>query len=131
MDRIRDWLYLGSAADSANLPALQGAGVNAVLNVADDVADPNYWRRQMLCVKVGLSDDMSIPQWLIEQACQVLGVMRARGMRVLVHCRYGMRRAPIVATTYLSGAEGRACADVFEELRRLRPAIPAWEVLLT
>jgi hypothetical protein len=111
-------------------------GLQAIVNVQDDVPDPDlewsYWNRSTikeseLCRSLGvryihLAPDLVARQDSPEKRPQVidefLAVMdRPENYPVLIHCRAGLHRTGVLAAVYRMEYQGWSPAAAFRELR--------------
>lgn len=122
MTKIRENLYLGHEFD-AHMDAIAKNKITVSLNVANDLNDSIYPISKLICIKVGLSDDLTNPPELINLAQVTLKSLINQGHIVLVHCRAGMSRSPHILALYLAASEGVSYSKVWAELRKLRPEV--------
>ena len=116
------YLYLGSAADAANLDALKSHGITHVLNVADNVKNhhPTHFIYRNLMVK-DRNDDAGISR-VFSDAIDFVTEVQAHGGKVLVHCLMGQNRSASIALALLmSLPPGRTLRDSYALMLKLRP----------
>lgn len=100
-DFVTDRIAVGSGASALEVGALLDVGVEAVLNVANDLV----YNRPTDKILYGMSPLIDGPGnhvYDLVRASMILSdLLRARKGAVLVHCREGVSRSPIVVATYL------------------------------
>jgi protein-tyrosine phosphatase len=114
-------LYIGAAPDRRSTSALVRAGVSHVLDVRADVAQGRgSWPADVSVENCGLVEYAApTAETLAAIADKIAGLM-ASGTTVLVHCREGIQRAPMVACAALM-ATGWSLADAFRIVSARRP----------
>lgn len=123
MNKIRDNIYLGSWQPATKLEELKAHGITAILNVALDQNDPDYFNEGISTIKVGLGDcDYNKPH-IKELAVSILEKLLDAGEVVYVHCVAGASRSPYVVGKYLAKKEGKDLQTVMTELHTLRPEV--------
>lgn len=123
MNKIRENIYLGSWQPATNLQWLHSNRITAVLNVALDCEDPDFFNEGISNVKVGLGDcDYNKPH-MKELAVLALEKLLMAGEIVYVHCVAGASRSPYVVAKYLAKTEGSNLRDKTMELHTLRPEV--------
>lgn len=123
MNKIRENLYLGSWEPASNLAELQAHGITAVLNVALEQADPDFFNEGITSIKIGLGDCPFNKPHVKELAVSTLAALLDAGEVVFVHCVAGASRSPYVISKYLMKKENRTLDDVMTELVALRPQV--------
>lgn len=101
LDFVTDRIAIGSDASAMEVGALLDSGIEAVLNVANDV----FYNRPTAKILYGsarLIDGPGNHVYDLTRAAMILSsLLQAREGNVLVHCRAGVSRSPIVVATYL------------------------------
>lgn len=121
MNKIRDNIYLGSWQSATRLEELKANGITAVLNVALDIADPDFFNEGISTVKVGMGDcDYNKPH-IKALAVSILEQLIDAGEIVYVHCVAGASRSPYVVGKYLAKKEGKDLQTAMTEIHSLRP----------
>lgn len=123
MNKIRDNIWLGSWQDATNLGRLKENGITAVLNVALEQADPDFFNEGISNIKVGLGDCDYNKPFMKELAVATLEKLIDAGQIVYVHCVAGASRSPYVIAKYLAKKEGSTLRDKTLELHALRPEV--------
>lgn len=123
MNKIRDNIYLGSWQPAADLQQLKDNAITAVLNVALDCEDPDFFNEGISNVKVGLGDCDYNKSHMKDLAVLALERLIIAGERVYVHCVAGASRSPYVVAKYLAKTEGSNLRDKTMELHNLRPEV--------
>ena len=123
MNKIRHNIYLGSWQPATKLEELKSAAITAVLNVALDQNDPDFFNEGITNVKVGLGDcDYNKPH-IKQLAIDVLGKILDAGEVVYVNCIAGASRSPYVVGKYLAHKEGKTLQTLITELHQMRPEV--------
>lgn len=121
MNKIRENIYLGSWQAATDYRKLKEYGVTAVLNVALDQEDPDFFNEGISNVKVGLGDcDYNKPH-IKELAISALSQLLDAGETVYVHCVAGASRSPYVVGKYLARKEGKTLQEAMTEIHAIRP----------
>lgn len=94
---------------------LQRLGINAILNVAWEVDDPQYAPQDFLMLKIGLLDSSENPGWLKDMAAITLQNLLENDKTVLVHCMAGASRSAYFAIRYISEKEHRTMEALYNE----------------
>lgn len=123
MNKIRDNIYLGSWQPATDLPLLQANGITAILNVALEQQDPDFFNEGISNVKVGLGDCDYNKSHMKDLAVLALERLLIAGEKVYVHCVAGASRSPYVVAKYLAKVEGSNLRDKTMELHTLRPEV--------
>jgi len=100
-------LWLGNAGDLLDPRAVLGAGVEAVVELADSEPFAALPRELVRC-RFPLSDGGDNPPWLLRLAAESVAALLRAGVPVLVCCSAGMSRSVCVAAGGIVLAEGRA-----------------------
>lgn len=123
MNKIRDNIFLGGWSDATKLDVLKTNGITAVLNVALDQPDPDFFNEGIRNVYIGLGDCNYNKPHMKELAIFALEKLLDAGEIVYVHCVAGASRSPYVVGKYLERKEGRTTEDVMAELHKLRQEV--------
>lgn len=125
MNIIRQNIYLGDKHDARLLPILR-TSVTAILNVASEV--PVEKHRGIESIKVGMKDSAEDVKILGPTAVKTLHSLLNAGHIVLVHCKQGRSRSPHIVATCIAEREGKSYAEVYEEIRFLRPKVISYSI---
>jgi predicted protein tyrosine phosphatase len=88
--------------DAADIDRLRALGITHVLNVAIDLDMSVPAAAGLVCKHLPLADTETEDIYAhFPAACDWLHAAHAAGGRVLVHCLYGLSRAPTIAIAYL------------------------------
>ena|SRR3990167_6559422 len=98
--RAFDNVWIGCSQSARNYSAIKREGITAILNVAEDLDDPEYV--DILQDKVGLYDGPSNTREQIMKAVIKLEEMCSKGHTVLVHCHEGKSRSVKVVAIWHS-----------------------------
>ncbi|WP_020471239.1 protein-tyrosine phosphatase family protein [Zavarzinella formosa] len=114
-------LWLGNAGDLWNPSNVIAAGIEAVVELADNEPAVTLPRDLIRC-RFPLSDGGENPAWLLRLAVESVAVFLRAGVPVLVCCSAGMSRSVCVAAGGMSLAEGRPFAKSLTEVIGTGPA---------
>lgn len=98
------FLWIGNQGDTRNLQGLFDAGIEAVVELADNEPFADLPREIIRC-RFPLSDSGDNPAWLLRLAMKTIAVFLENNVRVLICCSGGMNRSVCLA------AAGIAVAD--------------------
>ena len=128
MDQIRPWLYIGSYRDTKNQSYLKLKSIQAMLQLAELVEQPN-----ITSLYLPVEDLAPISSNHIRQGVDFIREHSAKGSRVLVACGAGINRSSSFCAAALKEEEGLSLFDAFKEVKRLHPESmphePVWESL--
>ena len=128
MDEIRPWLYIGAYRDTKNQPYLNLKNIQAMLQLAELVEQPN-----IVSLYLPVEDLAPISSGHIRQGVDFIRAHKAKGARVLVACGAGINRSSSFCTAALKEEEGLSLFEAFKEVKRLHPESmphePVWESL--
>lgn len=136
IDKCHDRLYVGSR-ESLNRPMdLQEAGITAIVNVADNVDQPNEVKQKYKCAAVALTEhwimgdasrlnrgDGRNPQFMIDMAIEVIKRLMDKGEVVMVHCLAGCHRSPSVIALYVTQYCNVPIQEQWRRMKSVRPGI--------
>lgn len=97
MTRVWERLYLGSKSDGERLK-LNARGINTVISVCEEKLNRHNRKINYLHLPVAESKAISVGQF---EAVMNAITENIRWGTVLVHCRFGMLRSPILAAAYM------------------------------
>lgn len=127
MQQIRDWLFIGKYAETRRLDFLQEAGIQAMLQLADYVSQPDI---ETLFLSV--EDGVSLPSTLIKKGINFIREQKAQGRTVLVACGAGMSRSVTFGIAAIMEEEGRGLFEAYREIYlHHRAAEPHYELILS
>jgi predicted protein tyrosine phosphatase len=128
MDEIRPWLYIGKYRDTIDRAYLQAQAINAILELAEDVKQPN-----IISLYLPVEDVAPIPFDLMHKGVTFVREQKALGHRVLVACGAGINRSSAFCTAALKEEERLGLLEAFKEVKRhhheSEPHQPIWESL--
>jgi protein-tyrosine phosphatase len=114
-------LWLGNASDLRDARAVMGAGVEAVVELADS-DQLAVLPRELIRCRFPLSDGGDNPAWLLRLAAESVAALLRAGVPVLVCCSAGMSRSVCVAAAGVALAEGRSVAEALSAVVGSGPA---------
>jgi hypothetical protein len=103
-------LWLGNTGDLRDAHAVLGAGIEAVVELADSEPFAVLPRELVRC-RFPLSDGGDNPLWLIRLAADSVAALLRADIPVLVSCSAGMSRSVSVASAGVALAERRSLAE--------------------
>ena len=128
MDEIRPWLFIGKYRDTLNKAYLSARGINAMLELAEEVEQPG-----ILSLYLKVEDVAPIPHHLLRQGVSFIREQKGIGKRVLVACGAGMNRTSAFSAAALKEEEGLSLLVAFKEVKRCHPESmphePVWNSL--
>jgi protein-tyrosine phosphatase len=128
MDEIRPWLYIGSYRDTKNKSYLALKSIQAMLQLAELVEQPN-----ISSLYLPVEDLAPISSEHIRQGVDFIREHKAKGNRVLVACGAGINRSSSFCAAALKEEEGLSLFEAFKEVKRNHPESmphePVWESL--
>lgn len=110
ISKITDRIYIGSSNDAQDKQMLSDKKITAILNVSlksDNPVDGIEY------VHLPLYDSHGNSLRLILSVLEALRYLLEKHQKVLVHCRYGIKRSPAIVALYLY--EYGNCFDYYEE----------------
>ena len=116
MDEIRSWLFIGSYRDTKNLSYLTLKSINAMLQLAETVEQPD-----IISLYLPVEDLAPISEIHIRQGVDFIKHHKARGNRVLVACGAGINRSSSFSAAALKEEEGMSLFEAFKEVKRHHP----------
>jgi hypothetical protein len=114
-------LWLGNAGDLREPRTVLGAGIEAIVELADSEPFAALPRELVRC-RFPLSDGGDNPPWLLRLAVESVAALLRAGVPVLVCCSAGMSRSVCVAAGGLALAEGRPLGEVLSAVVGSGPA---------
>jgi hypothetical protein len=114
-------LWLGNAGDLRDIRTVMGAGIAAVVELADSEPFAVLPRELVRC-RFPLSDGGDNSLWLLRLAAETVAALLRAGVPVLVCCSAGMSRSLCVAAGGIALAEGRSLADSLSVIAGSGPA---------
>ena len=128
MDQIRPWLFIGSYRDTRNLAYLQLRSIAAMLQLAEQVEQPD-----VITLYLPVEDLAPISKAHIRQGLDFIKAQKANGNRILVACGAGMNRSSAFSAAALKEEESLTLFEAFKEVKRCHPESmphqPVWESL--
>lgn len=106
MKHVSDYqLWVGNIGDLRDVRAVLNAGIEAVIELADNETFAVLPRELVRC-RFPLSDGGDNPTWLLRLAVDTVAVLLKQNIPVLVCCSAGMSRSVCIAAGGLSLAVG-------------------------
>ena len=128
MDEIRPWLFIGKYRDTLQLSYLRSKSIQAMLQLAEKVEQPN-----IVSLYLPVEDLAPISDEHIRQGVDFIRKHKAKGNRVLVACGAGINRSSSFCAAALKEEDGLSLFEAFKEVKRLHPESmphePVWESL--
>jgi protein-tyrosine phosphatase len=128
MDEIRPWLFIGAYRDTKNLYYLNLKNIQAMLQLAEKVEQPN-----IISLYLPVEDLAPISSEHIRQGVDFIREHKANDQRVLVACGAGINRSSSFCAAVLKEEEGLSLFEAIKEIKRLHPESmphePIWESL--
>ena len=128
MDEIRPWLFIGKYRDTLQLSYLQSKSIQAMLQLAEKVEQPN-----IVSLYLPVEDLAPVSSKHIRQGVDFIRENKVKGNRVLVACGAGINRSSSFCAAALKEEEGLSLFEAFKEVKRLHPESmphePVWESL--
>jgi protein-tyrosine phosphatase len=115
-------LWLGTARDARDIPAVLDAGIEAVVDLAK-MCEPVQPTRELIYLRFPLLDGAGNPPWLICAAIHSVEGLSRLGVPTLVACDGGMSRSVAVAAAALWFLAPAPSVD--DVLRRVAASGPA------
>jgi protein-tyrosine phosphatase len=112
---------MGHAGDGRNLQALNSAGIQAVVDLAES-DPPLSLTRDLVYLRFPIADGAGNPPWLLRLAVDAVAGLLRSATPTLVYCRVGMSRTPCVAGAALALIRGRALPERLAEVTASGPA---------
>lgn len=126
MDKIRPWLFIGSYRDTLNRSYLNLNKIQAMLQLAEKVEQPN-----IISLYLPVEDVAPVSNDHIQQGVGFIRKYKQLGMNVLVACGAGINRSSAFCTAVLKEEEGLSLFEAFKEVKRVHPESiphePVWE----
>ncbi len=114
-------LWLGNAGDLRDARAVMAAGVEAVVELADN-EQLAVLPRELVRLRFPLSDGGDNPAWLLQLAANSVAALMRAGVPVLICCSAGMSRSVCVATAGITLLEGRSLSEALTAVAGTGPA---------
>jgi protein-tyrosine phosphatase len=114
-------LWIGHAGDMRDPRAILSAGIEAVIELADNEPFANL-PRELIRLRFPLSDGGENPAWLLRLATNSLAALIQARVPTLVCCANGMSRSVSIAAAGLSRARGIPLDAALQDIARNGPA---------
>jgi protein-tyrosine phosphatase len=128
VDQIRPWLFIGSYRDTLNKAYLDFRSIQAMLQLAEKVEQPD-----IISLYLPVEDLAPISDKHVRQGVDFIREHKAQNKRVLVACGAGMNRSSAFSAAALKEEEGLTLFEAFKEVKRCHPESmphqPVWESL--
>ena len=126
MDEIRPWLFIGSYRDTLNKRYLDFRSIQAMLQFAERVEQPN-----IISLFLPVEDLAPVPHNLVRQGMDFIRDHKQKGNRILVACGAGINRSSAYCAAALKEEEGLTLFEAFKEVKRKHPESmphePVWD----
>ncbi len=127
MYRIRDWLYIGKYRDTIALTLLRTQRINAMLQLAEYVLQPNI---STLFLNVEDGAPLSVEQLMRGMA--FVRAQKAQGNTLLIACGAGLSRSVAFTMAALHEEEHLSLMEAYQAIVRAHPeAMPHPKLLET
>ena len=103
-------LWLGNPGDTRDLRTILDAGIEAVVELADNEPLAVLPRELVRC-RFPLSDGGENPAWLLRMAAETVAAFLRANVPVLVCCSGGMNRSVCIAAAGVTLADGRPLCE--------------------
>src|SRR5262249_4395255 len=115
----RNWI--GNAGDLRDPRAVLGAGIEAIVELADNEQFTSL-PRDLIRLRFPLSDVGANPDWLLRLAVNSVAALAKAGVPTLVCCSCGLNRSVCVAAGVMAIMKGRPFAEELLAIARAGPA---------
>jgi len=130
MDQIRPWLFIGSIRDTANENYLAYKSIQAMLQLAAKVDQPD-----MEILYLPVEDFAPLNFDDLEKGVGFIREQKKLNHRILVACGAGINRSSSFCAAALKEEEGLSLFEAFKEVKRNHPDAmphePVWNSLCT
>ena len=109
MNRIRDWLYIGSYRDTRDLGRLRTYNIGAMLQLAEWVEQP-----EIVSLYLQVKDGEPLPEDKLKEGVAFVRQQKANEKPILIACGAGISRSATYVMAVLMEEEG---LDFFEAYR--------------
>lgn len=131
--RVIDWitdqpveilphLYLGNFQHASQLDILQRLGITSLMNVSKSCKNCFEDMYEYMTIPVDDNDSADLSSWF-DSAIAFIDDVKAKGGRVLVHCRAGVSRSVTICLAYLMFTAKIRLEAAFEHVRSKRSMI--------
>jgi len=124
-NKILDYLYMGTQGTASNLDILQKNGITHILNTAVEV--PNFFETcsRFSYKKLNLVDAPSqcIDIETLNEAFNFIEDAKAKGEKVLVHCRAGQSRSASIVIAYIMWSFHWPLTKAYSFVQEKRPVV--------
>lgn len=111
MRQVRGYrLWIGNPSDTCSARAIIDAGVEAVIELADNEPGAQF-PRQLVRGRFPLADGGENPTWLLLLAADTVAALLQANVPVLVCCSGGMNRSVCIAAAGIALAESRSLVE--------------------
>lgn len=112
MNQIRPWLAIGSFRVTLNAPLLRSFNINAMLQLAELVRQP-----QIVSHYIAVKDGVPLAPNKVREGVDFVLTHQAQGNNVLVSCRAGISRSTSFAMAVLKEHENLSLLEAYQEIR--------------
>ncbi len=122
-DQIDADVFMGAFPFAADVPAMQRAGIGAVVNTCEEYGGPvqAYRRAGIEQLRVPTIDFTPPSLDSVEQAVAFMRQQISRNRGVYVHCKAGRARSGTIVLCYLMAAKGLTPAQAQQQILDRRP----------
>jgi protein-tyrosine phosphatase len=125
MDKVTNYLYIGSLADVKSLPK-DSHEFDLIISLCSDSETmrkyPAFKRIPVIHIDIDDSNNEDISLYF-KSTYDLISAVRNRKERVLVHCRQGVSRSATIVIAYLMRKYKYSLNKAFEKLSKIRPII--------
>ena len=123
MQEVLPGVYAGNLEDERRTDALKAHNIRFILNVADEIDDPDLFMDSITQAKEGLVDwDSPQNEDRVQDAISRLNLSYKLGRgNILVHCEGGRNRTLYVLARWWARLTGRDWREVVDEIIAKRP----------
>lgn len=123
LSAIEPQLFVGGQFSAAQWPLIQALGVRAVLSLQRERVDDFAGAPPEQALRLAVTDFSAPSLAQLGEGAAFVAACRAAGLPVLIHCRAGVGRAPLLAAAYLMQTQGLSHGQAIALLRAARPIV--------
>lgn len=116
MNKIRDWLFIGSYRETADPYLLQAYSIGAMLQLADNVPQDG-----IISLYLPIDDGVPLQKNDIVKGVAFVQEQKTAGKRVLIACGAGISRSVSLAVAALKEEENLSLMKAMFEIRKKHP----------
>ena len=118
--RVIPGLWMGSAASASHAGRLVHNGIDCVVDLREEGADPDAWPNGISLRHVPMEDHGTPTVDTLRDVATTVATLVNEGHGVLVHCHAGVERAPMVVCAALV-MMGWSLSDAYQRVMQTRP----------